>query len=40
MKSPVIQAATRPLNQIQSDWRLEYDNSVLEHARKRLKNPT
>ena len=33
MKSPVIQAATRPLNRIQADWRREYEASVAQHAR-------
>jgi len=33
MKSPVIQAATRPLNQLQSDWRREHQSSLTEHAR-------
>ncbi len=33
MKSPVIQAATRPLNQIQAEWRREHDSNLTEHAR-------
>lgn len=32
MKSPVIQAATRPLNQIQADWRREHEANLTEHA--------
>ena len=30
MKSPVIQAATRPLNQIQAEWREEHDDALKE----------
>ena len=33
MKSPVIQAATRPLNQIQTEWRQEHDEASEEYAR-------
>ncbi len=33
MKSPVIQAATRPLNQIQTEWRREQEEALKEHAR-------
>ncbi len=33
MKSPVIQAATRPLNQIQADWRREHETNLAEHVR-------
>ena len=33
MKSPVIQAITRPLNQIQSDWRKEHEEELKEYAR-------
>ncbi|HEY6347229.1 MAG TPA: DUF3987 domain-containing protein [Bryobacteraceae bacterium] len=33
MKSPVIQAATRPLNQIQAEWRREHDEGLREHVR-------
>jgi len=33
MKSPVIQAATRPLNQIQSEWRLEHEEALKGYAR-------
>ena len=32
MKSPVIQAATRPLNQIQAEWREEHEDSLKEFA--------
>ena len=32
MKSPVIQAATRPLNQIQNAWRHEHDEAVQRYA--------
>jgi DNA primase len=32
MKSPVIQAATRPLNQIQTEWRLEHEAALEDHA--------
>jgi hypothetical protein len=33
MKSPVIQAAARPLNHIQADWRREHEANLAEHAR-------
>ncbi len=33
MKSPVIQAATRPLHQLQSDWRRQHQSNLTEHAR-------
>jgi putative DNA primase/helicase len=33
MKSPVIQAVTRPLKQIQAEWRTEYDDAVRQHER-------
>jgi Protein of unknown function (DUF3987) len=33
MKSPVIQAVTRPLNQIQAEWRQEYEAALNNHAR-------
>ncbi len=33
MKSPVIQAATRPLNQIQTEWRREYEEALKDYAR-------
>jgi putative DNA primase/helicase len=33
MKSPVIQAATRPLLAIQTDWRGEHEEAMAEHAR-------
>jgi putative DNA primase/helicase len=32
MKSPVIQAATRPLNQIQTEWRGEYEEALKDYA--------
>jgi hypothetical protein len=32
MKSPVIQAATRPLNQIQAEWREEHEDALKEFA--------
>ena len=32
MKSPVIQAATRPLNLIQGEWREEHDEAVKRYA--------
>lgn len=32
MKSPVIQAATRPLNEIQTEWRREHDGALRRHA--------
>jgi len=35
MKSPVIQAATRPLNQIQSEWRREHEEELEEYAREK-----
>jgi putative DNA primase/helicase len=33
MKSPVIQAATRPLNQIQTEWRVEHEEALKDYAR-------
>ncbi|MDE3195488.1 MAG: DUF3987 domain-containing protein, partial [Acidobacteriota bacterium] len=33
LKSPVIQAATRHLNLIQTEWRGEYEEALKEHAR-------
>jgi hypothetical protein len=33
MKTPVIQAATRPLNQIQTEWRHEHEEAMKEYAR-------
>jgi putative DNA primase/helicase len=33
MKSPVIQTAIRPLDQIQTDWRLEHEDALKEFAR-------
>ncbi len=35
MKSPVIQAATRPLNQIQTEWRLEQEEALKDYAREK-----
>jgi hypothetical protein len=35
MKSPVIQAATRPLNQIQTEWRHEHEEALKDYARER-----
>jgi putative DNA primase/helicase len=35
MKSPVIQAATRPLNQIQTEWRLEHEEALKNYAREK-----
>lgn len=32
MKSPVIQAATRPLNQIQAEWRKEHETGLKDFA--------
>jgi len=32
MKSPVIQAATRPLDQIQTEWRLAHEDAMRSHA--------
>ncbi len=32
MKSPVIEAATRPLKQIQNKWRSEHDEALRRHA--------
>ena len=32
MKSPVIQAVTRPLNQIQGDWRRDHEAGIAEYA--------
>jgi len=33
MKSPVIQAATRPLHQIQTEWRHEHEEALEEYDR-------
>lgn len=33
MKSPVIQSAIRPLNQIQTEWRLEHEEALKNHTR-------
>ena len=33
LKSPVIQAATHPLNQIQTGWRQEHEETLKEYAR-------
>ena len=35
MKSPVIQAVTRPLNQIQTEWRHEHEEALTDFARKK-----
>ena len=35
MKSPVIQAATRPLNLIQTEWRGEHEEALKEYAREK-----
>jgi hypothetical protein len=35
MKSPVIQAATRPLNQIQTEWRHEHEKALADFAREK-----
>jgi putative DNA primase/helicase len=35
MKSPVIQAATRPLNQIQTEWRREHEEEMEDYAREK-----
>jgi hypothetical protein len=35
MKSPFIQAATRPLNLIQTEWRSEHEESLKEYAREK-----
>lgn len=35
MKSPVIQAATRPLHQIQSEWRRQHEEALEEYAREK-----
>jgi putative DNA primase/helicase len=35
LKSPVIQAATRPLHQIQADWRLRHEEELRDHAWKK-----
>ncbi len=35
MKSPVIQAATRPLNQIQTEWRHEHEEAQKDYAREK-----
>jgi putative DNA primase/helicase len=32
MKSPVIQAITQPLNEIQKEWRLEHEETLREYA--------
>jgi hypothetical protein len=33
MKSPVIEATTRPLTQIEAEWRAEHDVELEEYAR-------
>jgi putative DNA primase/helicase len=35
MKSPIIQAATRPLNQIQTKWRHEHKDALSHYAREK-----
>ena len=35
MKSPVIQAATRPLNLIQTEWRQEHEEALKDYAREK-----
>ena len=35
MKSPAIQAATRPLNQFQTEWRQEHEEALKDHAREK-----
>jgi putative DNA primase/helicase len=35
MKSPVIQAATRPLNQIQTEWRGEHEEALKNYVREK-----
>lgn len=35
MKSPVIQAVTRPLNQVQAEWRQKHERDLVEYARER-----
>src|SRR5208282_5633035 len=35
MKSPVIQAATRPLNQIQTEWRQEHEEALKDYVREK-----
>ncbi len=35
MKSPVIQAATRPLNQIQTEWRQAHEDALKDYAREK-----
>jgi putative DNA primase/helicase len=35
MKSPVIQAATRPLNRIQAEWRREDEEALTDYAREK-----
>ena len=37
MKSPVIQNAIRPLNQIQTQWRLDYEEALKDHTEAREK---
>jgi putative DNA primase/helicase len=37
MKSPVIQAATRPLNQIQTEWRREHEEALRDYAAEKEK---
>jgi hypothetical protein len=37
MKSPVIQAATRPLNQIQTEWRHEHEEALKDYAAEKEK---
>ncbi len=35
MKSPVIQAATRPLNQIQTEWQQQHEEALKDYAREK-----
>ncbi|MCE5308532.1 MAG: DUF3987 domain-containing protein [Acidobacteriales bacterium] len=35
MKSPVIQAVARPLNQIQAEWRQEHEEALKDYAREK-----
>src|SRR5215469_6401155 len=35
LKSPVIQAATRPLNQIQNMWRQEHEQALKDYEREK-----
>ncbi len=38
LKSPIIQAVTRPLNQIQAEWRQEHDKALKDFAGEREKS--